>query len=82
MLERFSITRRGTVVVLDGVIDLPIGRPLSARVTRPDGSHLDAVAFKEWLLRSGPTPIENEAFLLMSVDKVDVPEGSLVTITL
>lgn len=80
VLARFQITGRGTVVVLDGVTDPPVGRPLTARVTRPDGSCLDAVAYKGWPPRSSAEPVESEHVLLRSVEKADIPEGGLVAI--
>ncbi len=80
VLESFAITGRGTVVALDGVSDLPVGRKLSAKVERPDGSVIEAAAYKEWLLRRAAPPSETEAFLLLSVEKADVPEGSIVTL--
>ena len=78
---RCRITGRGTVVVLDGVTDPPVGRPSTARVTRPDGSCLDAVAYKGWPPRSGAKPVESEHVLLRSVEKADIPEGGLVALT-
>ena len=81
VLACFQITGRGTLVVLDGVSDPPVGRALTARVTRPDGSCLDAVAYKGWPPRSGAKPVESEHVLLRSVEKADVPEVGLVAVT-
>jgi hypothetical protein len=82
VLESFTITDRGTVVALDGVSDLPVGRKLRASVERPDGSVIETTAYKEWLLRRSAPSSETGAFLLLSVEKTDVPQGSLVTLVL
>lgn len=81
ILERFSIDGRGTAVVVDGFADLPLSRPLSAILRRPDGSQMTVVAHKEWLLRRSTPVNEREAFLLLSVEKSDLPEGALIQIT-
>ena len=78
VLEAFSITGRGTAVALDGTTDLPVGHKLHATVHCPDGSKFEAIAYKEWLRRHSPEPLETEAFLLMGVDKADVPEGAQI----
>jgi translation elongation factor EF-Tu-like GTPase len=76
--ERFQIADRGTAVVIGQVTSLPVGKPLRATVSRPDGSRLSVEAFKEWLLRRDRSPPEVEAFLLKGVAKSDVPEGSTI----
>jgi len=55
---------------------LPVSKKLAATVVRPDGTMLNADAFKEWLLRRSTDSIEGEAFLLMGLSKADVPVGS------
>lgn len=74
--DTFQIAGRGLVVAVDEVTDLPVGKKLAATVVRPDGSTVDADAFKEWLLRRTPEPLESEAFLLPGLTKGDVPIGS------
>ena len=77
--ERFQITDRGTAVVIRQVTGLPVGKPLRATVSRPDGSRFSVEAFKEWLLRRDCSPPEEvEAFLLRGVAKNDVPDGSTI----
>jgi len=66
------------VVAIGETTDLPVGRALSVTVFRPDGSQLSVRAFKEWLLRRDPRPLEKEAFLLRGVEKAQVPEGSSI----
>ncbi|WP_298747511.1 hypothetical protein [uncultured Brevundimonas sp.] len=79
IIETFAITGRGTVVVIDVTTSLPVAEELAAKVTRPDGSKLSASAFKEWLLRRTSEPLENEAFLLRSIDKAEIPLHSRIT---
>jgi hypothetical protein len=76
VMARFQISGRGLGVAVDGVTDLPVSRKLEATIVRPDGSSLCADAYKEWLLRRTPEPLETEAFLLMGLTKDDVPVGS------
>ena len=80
VLESFAISGRGTAVVLDGTSDLPVDRKLSAKVERPDGSVIEAMTYKQFVLRRAPLPSETEVFLLLSVEKTDVPDGSIVTL--
>lgn len=42
---------------------------------------MTVVAHKEWLLRRSTPVNEREAFLLLSVEKSDLPEGALIQIT-
>lgn len=78
--EVFAVTGLGAVVVLDGTSALPINEALDAIIERPDGSRISAEAWKEWILRRIPTPVEIEAFRLKNLAPVDVPLGSEVTI--
>ena len=79
VIETFSITGRGLVVVLDGFTGLPVGKALTVRITRPDGSTSDTVAYKEWLLRRSTPPVdEHEAFILRDIEKMQAPLGSTV----
>lgn len=75
VLEIFDI-ERGLIVAVETSTSLPVGKRLSATVTREDGTTITAIAFKEWLLRRDPRPVENEAFLLRGLKKADVPIGS------
>lgn len=78
VLQAFSITGRGTAVALNGTTDLPVGHELRAIVHCPDGSKFEAVAYKEWLLGHSSERLETEAFLLMGINKADVPEGAQI----
>jgi hypothetical protein len=78
--DTFDITGRGLAVAIGQTTNLPVGKKLSARVTRPDGSVVQADAYKEWFLRRTPEPLEREAFLLLGLSKADVPIGSSLQI--
>ena len=81
VLETFEL-ERGLVIAVEGLTDLPVGKRLSATITRDDGTEVTAVAFKEWLLRRDPRPLESEAFLVRSLKRADVPIGSDVRLEL
>jgi hypothetical protein len=68
------------MVVVAGTSDLPVSRKLIARLHRPDGSSTEVVAYKDWLLRRTPTVHEVEGFLLVGVEKIDIPDGSSIEI--
>jgi len=76
IIETFEITGRGLAVAVEGATELPVSKKLLAAVTRPDGSSISADAYKEWLLRRNPQPVEKAAFLLIGLSKSDVPLGS------
>ena len=81
IVEKFHITDRGTVVVISQKTNLPVGKLLKATIVCPNGSHLIADAYKEWLLKRFSQPLENEAFLLHGIEKDEIIEGSSVEIT-
>ena len=81
VLETFKL-ERGLVIAVEASTDLPVGKRLSARVTRQDGTIVSGVAFKEWLQRHDPRPSELECFLLLGLKKTDVPVGSDVALEL
>jgi len=74
--EVFEITGRGAVVVIDQVTDRAVGKAHPVEVITPAGEVLRADAFKEYLLRRQPTPIEKEAYMLRGLHKIDIPSGS------
>ena len=74
--EVFEITGRGAVVVIDQVTDRAIGKAHPVEVITPTGEILRADAFKEHFLRRQLTPVENEAYMLRGLHKVDIPPGS------
>lgn len=79
--ETFTITGRGLVAILGGETELGVGKPHKVKIVTPEGKELEAEAYKEWLLRREPKPIESEGFLLMNLSKKEVPIGSFVTFT-
>ena len=77
--ETFMISGRGLVVVLDGQTELGVGVPHDVEILTPTGQSHRTKAHKEWLLSGRPSPSsEKEAFLLLNLDKDDVPLGSVV----
>lgn len=80
IIELFEISARVTVAVVAQPTDLPVGKMLRAKIVFPGGSCIFAEAFKEWLLRKSPTPIEGEAYLLRGITKSDVPSGACIEV--
>jgi len=78
IVECFQIPNRGTAVVINNTTELPSGKCLSARIISPDGKYFNTEAFKEWVLRKNPEPLDKEAFLLMGVEKDTLVEGSVI----
>ncbi|MFS8049889.1 hypothetical protein [Rhizobium sp. BR 314] len=79
--EVFSVqSRSGTMVVVAGASNLPVSRKLTAILRRPDGSSTETVAYKDWLPRRTPAVHEVEGFLLVGLEKSDIPDGSSVEI--
>ncbi|TCA20964.1 hypothetical protein [Rhizobium leguminosarum] len=77
----FSIqSRPGTMVVVAGNSDLPVSRQLIATLHLPDGSSMETVAYKDWLRHRTPTVHEAEGFLLVGLEKSDIPDGSSIEI--
>lgn len=68
------------MVVVAGNSDLPVSRKLIATLHRPDGSSTEAVAYKERFRRRTPTVHEVEGFLLVGLEKIDIPAGSSIEI--
>ena len=80
IIELFEISARGVVVAVAEPTDFPVGKVLQAKIICPDGSCIYAEAFKEWLLRKSPAPVEHEAYLLRGITKSDVPSGAFIEI--
>ena len=76
--EAFQITGRGTVVSINGTTNRGVGKSHTAEITRPDGTVFKATCYKEWLLRRHLVAEEREGYLLMNVEKVEVPIGSKI----
>jgi hypothetical protein len=78
----FETAGRGTIVAIEEKTELPVAKQLQATITRPDGSKLSAPAVKEWLLvRSLPLVVEQEAYLVKEISKLEIPEGSSVEVS-
>ncbi len=76
IVETFEITGRGAAVIIDEVPQRSVGKPHQVEILTPDGEVIRAEAYKEWLLRRQPTPIEKEAYLLKGIHKNRIPPGS------
>jgi hypothetical protein len=76
IVETFEITGRGAVVVIDQVSERGVGKPHQVDVLMPGGGVIRTEAYKEWLLRRQPVPIEKEAYMLNGWHKNDIPLGS------
>jgi hypothetical protein len=67
--EIFQIKNRGAVVVLGEVTDRIPGKSYRVQVILTHGRCLKADAFKEWILRTNPMPVEKEAYILKGLKK-------------
>lgn len=72
----FEITERGAVVLIAETTDLSVRHPHPVEVITPDGKVMKTEAYKEFLLRSAPTPVEEEGYVFKGLHKPDVPIGS------
>ncbi|WP_295798912.1 hypothetical protein [uncultured Microbulbifer sp.] len=81
IVEKFEIANRGVVVAIDGITDRVPGRAYKVEIRGASGGSIVTEAFKEWLLRRNPTPIEKEAYTLRGVHKSDVPENAVLVFT-
>lgn len=78
IIEEFTITDRGIVVILDGETNLDVGVPHKVEIIKTDGEVILAEAYKEWMLFRKPKPIEKEAFNIQNLTTEEVPIGSYV----
>jgi hypothetical protein len=76
IVEVFEITGRGAVVLIDEVTERSVGKPHKVEVLTPEGGVVGAEAYKEYLLRRQPAPIEKEGYLLRGLHKNEIPAGS------
>ena len=75
--ERFEITGRGVAIPIDEMTERSVRTPYKVQVITPTSNMLDAEAYKEYLLlRTTPTVLEKECYLLKGLRKGDVPIGS------
>lgn len=79
VIEKFEIAGRGTVVVIDEITERMTGVPYRVEVTGANGQLLSAEAFKDWLLRRHPEPIEKEAYTLKGIPKQDIAENAVIS---
>jgi len=78
VVEKFEITGRGAVVVIDEVTDRRPGKAYRVEIRGASGECIVTEALKEWLLRRGPEPIEKEAYMLKGIHKSDLPEKAVL----
>jgi hypothetical protein len=76
IVKAFEISGRGAVVVISEITEHSVGKPHKVEVVTPAGEVIGTEAFKEWLLRRQPTPVEKEAYMLKNLHKKDIPAGS------
>ncbi|MES2070026.1 MAG: hypothetical protein V4488_06735 [Pseudomonadota bacterium] len=78
IIESFKISGRGTAVVIEEFVNVKAGKQIQVIVIRPDGTSFKAKAYQEWLLRRHSTLVEEVAFLLIDIEKDEVPANSLI----
>jgi hypothetical protein len=78
IVETFEITGRGVGAVVNDLTGRDSGRALRVQLIKPSGEAVSTEAFKEWLLRRQPHPVEKEVFILKALHKNDIPDGSLI----
>jgi hypothetical protein len=78
IVETFEVSRRGAVAVLATFTGRPVGCAHRVQLLKPSGETVTTDAFKEWLLRRQPEPVESEAFVLKGVRKADIPAGTVL----
>ena len=79
IMEKFEITGRGAVVVIDQITDRIPGKIYKAEVTGTNGQIITVEAVKEWLLRRTLEVIEKEAYRLMGLHKQDIPGDAIIS---
>ncbi|GAA3582910.1 hypothetical protein [Marinobacter xestospongiae] len=76
--EKFEITGRGVVVVIDEVTGRVPGTVYKVELKGAYGDRVVAEALKEWLLRRCTGSFEKEAYFLSGLHKTDVPEHAVL----
>jgi len=79
VIEKFEITDRGAVVVIDEVTERVPGKPYKVEVSGTNNEVLTTEAYKEWFLRRTPEPVEKEAYMLKGLHKKDLSENTSIT---
>jgi len=80
ILERFQITGRGLVVVVENPVKALPGAKLRAKVINPGGEEFTVDAFMEMLLRRARPVNEHECYLLLGLTKDQILDGATVEI--
>lgn len=73
--------RDGTMVIVEGSTDLPIGSRLIARLHVPGMEIREVAAYKDWLRPSPSKESSTEGFLLVGLDKSEIKDGTMVEIS-
>jgi len=79
VIDTFSITGRGTVVLLDCLLRLPAVE-VGIRVTPPDGGTFECVGYVETVCRRSAKPVESTGISVRDLSKDRFPVGSTVEI--
>ncbi|MGH1541912.1 MAG: hypothetical protein ACRBHB_15910 [Arenicella sp.] len=78
IIEKFEITGRGVVVVIDECTERVPGKAYNVMISADDSQNISAEAFKEWFLRRNPKPVEKEAYMLKGLHKKDIPDDAKI----
>ena len=76
IIEIFEITGRGVVVLLAETTEREVRKTHRVEVITPDGIVVSTDAYKQYMSRRQPTPVEKEVFLLKGLHKAGIPVGS------
>ena len=76
IVEKFNITGRGAIVVINEVTDRVPKQEYSVEILTENGTKLISSAFKEWLLRREAKPMEKECYCLKELDSDSIAIGS------
>lgn len=76
IIEVFEITNRGVVAVIAETTERSVGETHKVEVVAPNREVVKTEAFKQFMHRRQPTPVEQEVYLLNGLHKPEVPVGS------
>ncbi|TIX90489.1 hypothetical protein [Rhizobium sp. P44RR-XXIV] len=71
-------SRNGTMIILEGMSDLPFGTNLIVKVHAPGKAVREATAIKDRLHSRALTPMLIEGFLLVGMEKSDLEGGTQI----
>ena len=81
VLAAFCVeSRNGTMINLEGTSDFPFDRRLIAKVHNPGKEVREVIAIKDRLHSRPLSPVLNEGFLLIGVDRSDLEDGTQIEI--